>query len=146
MAKRFIFRLEPVLRYRSQLEKEKQREFAAVQMEYNAKGDQIRDLNQRFVQVQNRFGQAKSGGSDVKLWMSYQSYLNDIKNSIFNCLAEQQKISQRLEQKRTELVRAARERRVLEKLREKRFANHVRENDRLEQKELDEIALRNYYG
>lgn len=146
MAKRFAFRLEPVLRYRSQLENEKQREFAAVQTEYNAKEDQVRNLNQLFVQVQQRFGQAKTAGNDVKLWMSYQSYLNDIKNSIFNCLSEQQKIRKRLEQKRAELVQAARRRRVLEKLREKRFADHVRENNRMEQKELDEIALRNYYG
>ena len=146
MAKRFRFRLESVLTYRTQLENERQREFGEIRRKYKDKERQIHDLNRLFSQVQEQFTDAKRKSGDIRMWLSYQSYLNDLRKNLFSCHREIGEISRKLEEKRRELVKASRDRTILEKLKEKRKDAYMKDVRLSEQKEMDEIALRNYYG
>lgn len=83
-------------------------------------------------------------GISVGLLKEYSSYLSLLKDRI-----EHQKNNVRRAQKdvdkcREQLIIAVQERKMMEKLREKKYAEYTKEQQKMEQKAIDEIASYNY--
>jgi len=142
MAK-FEFRLEALLTQRERVEKEKQRRVAAVQQEIQAVMRTIQDIHAR-IKAENRTLGAKelTGKLDMQYIAHEKRFVGNLQ---LKAIAEIQKLGgleTALAGARTELLAAARHRKVIEKLREKHLARWRAEQERKEAAQMDEIGMR----
>ncbi len=137
----FRFELEPVLRQREQVERERQVAFAAIDRERLALEselraaramieDERRELRRRLGGGGGRFGAVREQAMAV-------GALDRRAAGIGVRLGE---VLQRLKEARGELVEASADRRAIELLRERRYELWRREQLRREQRELDDIV------
>ena len=139
--KRFRFQLETLLRVRREREEERKRRLAEAQrlvMEQKGRLTELFDEESRETEAQRRLRQ---GGvidlQEVRARMLYSRAVVRRIQEGFDAL--QDRVADE-GIRRTDLLRAAQERRVLEKLRERKWESWRYEAGREEQKRLDEIA------
>ena len=143
--KKFRFRLETVLKLRRMAEDAKKRavgdllneihghQRAAVEMDA-AIAAAGRDLKQRHV----------SGKIDLGWVGNYQAHVGHLRRSIAQRVEMVTQLQQRLAGARRELSEAAKQTKILEKLREKRKQRYDDELSRAEGNELDDVATRSF--
>lgn len=142
MARRFRFRLAPLLTLRMRTEEDRKKEFAAagraVQEERErrerllAEQDAMRDDIVRMYADKTPF---------AYITATYRE-LGNFAGEIMRSELRQQELERVWEEVRGRLIEAQRERRALEILRDNQKAAFDREMDRLEQAQLDELAIR----
>lgn len=142
MLRPFRFPLQKVLDYRLQLEEEARQVMARAQEEYQQKvqaTQQIRDVLANL--EQEMYGKNAPPPQEMWLWRNYQERLQaDVQ------VAEQKALqsARKLNKARREVVNRSKERKLLEKLKQNQMVRHVKEEERLEQNELDEMATLRY--
>lgn len=137
--KKFSFRLEPVLRLRKLQEDQKKRAVGSLQGQIALRQRETltlaaemrregQDLKQQFAR----------GHVDVAMIAFYQSYVSSLQRSINEKITSVGEIQQKLAMARGELTIAARDRRIIEKLKEKqreRYASDLAYQEKLQQDE-----------
>jgi flagellar export protein FliJ len=144
MPRGFVFELEPLLRQRRRVEQEHQREVATLERARLAIEDRIRaaqtSIGEARAVLRDELGGAAPGRrvalDAVRLQMNASLYMTGRAQQAVLELAGAHK---RLEAARVELMKATTARRALELLRERRFDEWKREQQRREDRELDEI-------
>jgi flagellar FliJ protein len=145
---KFHFKLEALLAHRQQVEKEKQRKLAVVQNEVQALTRQLQETHTR-IAAENKSLTAThlTGTLDMQYIAHEKRYVGNLQIKIVLGMQKLAAMEKTLATARTELLAAARDRKVIEKLREKQFARWRAEQDRKEAALMDElgtqIALRN---
>jgi flagellar FliJ protein len=141
--KKFQYRLQPLLHLRQQVEDEKKRKVGALQTEIN---DQQNRALKRAARIQQEGEilrrQHESGKIDLEWVSHYRRYVTHTQQAIAQRIAEVARIQKKLNGARLELNEAAKNRRILEKLKEKqqeRFEAEIRHRERIEE---DEIGTR----
>ena len=136
------FKLQTVLKYRKTLEEQAQQrlaEFLAVESALRVKQEEtnahLKRLNGQLLEKQ------KQGLSilELRLYEDQIDHHRQQHEQRQQQLAEMQVL---LNERRQELLVAARERKIIEKLKEKQLAEYLRNLDRKERIMLDEISLR----
>ncbi len=137
----YKFRLEPVLKYRKLLEENLQRDFAGLKRQLFDEKERLSN----FKQVRDRFSgelqekQVKSTSvSDIIL---YTDYLQRITKEIENQSKKILEIEKSVDQKRGELVGAMKNRKTIDRLREKGHKAHVQALLKKEQDQMNEVAI-----
>jgi flagellar FliJ protein len=139
--KRFTFSLQPVLELRQRTEDDKQRILADRQRELHAAQDELARLNGEFKRYSTtlRDGHKSLSSDELRSHYAHLEYLD-------RCITVQHGVvSQRrtaVERARMDLVEASKERKVIEKLKDKRFEDHRALEAAIEQKELDDANNR----
>lgn len=137
MGKPFVFRLEKVLEYRRQLEDQARMALAQAQARHDAQRQVLADLCSRLAaHVERGFG-ANALQADVWLWMQYREALD---KDIATARAELERLASILQTCRQEAVLRSRERKLLEKLKDRQARKHHVAENLKEQKEFDEMA------
>lgn len=137
--KKFDFRLEPVLGYRRILEEQAALSQARAQDEYWHNFDILREARDKLAcavqdnQLLNPF--------DMFNRLAYCDYMAGEVKSNENAVNLSRK---NLEKCRKNLVKAVQDRTVMEKLREKKLNTYNQVVSSAEQKETDEVAVRQY--
>jgi len=138
--KRFTFKLDRVLNYRVALEEEKKRHLADAQRAVVTQEEHIRIIESEIGRQMSEL-RARSLASvdvgDLVVRRRYVSYLRSALSSAYEAL---ELLKGQLEARREELVAASKDRKVLERVRERRFGEYLYEQDREEQKFIDEIG------
>ena len=142
--KRFEFRLEGILRYRGRVEKEKRIGVSRAGEALAGQGRLMREADAAAAHAREEL-RKDTGLGEIDLTQARQQRRH------VDALAEQAEgMTRRLRMlegefaaRRDEAVRAQRERKVLDNLRARRHAAHVRGSERAEQKELDDVAVKN---
>jgi len=139
-AKKFKFRLAPLLKIREHREKERQREHAAavdkvLQQKYAL--EVVDQAKQRTLESQR---EQLSGRISVAEALIYSRYLMKLKRDRFNGNEVLRGLEKEAERRRARLVQAARERKIFELLKEKQLARYRADLEKADQKELDEVA------
>jgi len=80
------------------------------------------------------------GAVDIDWITYYHGYVANLQRSIAEKINEVAKVQQKLIQARRELTEAARQTRILEKLKEKLMERHDRQLKKMEAREIDEIG------
>lgn len=144
MATRFRFRLESLLKLRRSLEEAAQRALALALAEL----DQARI---RLAQLQMaRTGAVEARRTplgqrvDLELWRAVERYLVALERRIAEAGAQIKAAEAKVAAAREDLVRAHQAHLMLIRLKERRKAQHDLDELRLEQRELDEIAVLRY--
>jgi len=142
--KKFKYRLEDLLKAKEYIEKEKQKQHAAaLQQVYNQQQD-LNQIDQDKQTTLSRQRQGMTGSMSIAEMLVYSRYILKLKRDIL-AGGELLKVLNKAEQeKRQSLVKASKERKVYEKLKERRREQY--ENDVRVQitKENDEIAINSY--
>jgi flagellar FliJ protein len=140
---RFVFQLDGVLRQRKLAEEQKQRELAVVEAEMTALDAQLRELDQS---VQSTTADVRTnhltGRLDLNFLAAHRRYLAATQRKALDLAERMAAVRVRLDAARRALAEAAKERKIIEKLREKREAEWKAAQARKEMAALDEIGTR----
>lgn len=136
----YKFSMEKILNLRESQEKEKMEKMAFVQNELLMQNKELEDL--LHAEKLAREEQKKvTNISDLK----YKSmYCSKIKKDIQIQDKKIEKIRTKLDKKREDLISAQKDRKIMEKLKEKDKLKYITRIRQEEQKELDEIAVLRY--
>jgi len=137
----YKFRLEPVLRHRKLLEEGLQKDFAVLNRQLLDERERLSNLEK----VKNRYSgelQEKQvkiiSASDILL---YTDYLQQVTKEIENQWEKILETEKSVDQKREELIGAMKNRKTIDRLREKGFKAHVQELSKKEQDLMNEAAI-----
>lgn len=138
---RFEFRLESLLTVRRNTEQEKLRKFAKAQQDVAAQKRMIEQTRDQIV-AENRAlsGRELTGKLDMAYIAHEKRYVGNLQVKILLGLQKLAAMEQVVAAARAELLEAARQRKVIEKLREKQLARWRAELDRKENAQMDEIG------
>ena len=141
--KKFRFRLERVLSYREQLEKERQ---IALTRVHQLVVDHERKLMEAYSVVERAREELRQreadGEIDVEAVRAQRRYIATLKRRVSDVLKRLRKLEIELAQRRDDAVQARKECKVLEMLKQRRRGEHLDEVKRAEQAELDDIATK----
>lgn len=143
MAKRFRFTLQPVLEHRERIEDEKQQVVAQKQRHFDAAQAELNRLNDEFrrhsalLRDQHR----AFDGEELRMHYAHLQYLDRVIIAQIRVVAERRVA---LDRARAELLEASKDRKVVEKLKERRRETHAAEAQRVEQNELDDSNARRH--
>ncbi len=144
--KKFTFRLEPVLKLRRVEEDKKKRAVGVLLTEISrqqqAALDMANAITRQGVSLKSQF---ECGKVDVDWIAYYQGYVANMQQSISEKIAEVGRIQEKLAFARADLAEAAKQTKILEKLKEKQQNRFKEEIRKQETAELDEMANNNYH-
>ncbi len=136
---RFKFRLDKVLEVKEIALKQEQRRLSDINQRRHQLLESRHQLEQAMEECMGQINRLES--SQVDLLASYHTYLHQImqeirqlENQLYQLDEEEMKVRQRLQE-------IQKEKKVLENLKERKYARFLKEQDRLEQATLDELAL-----
>jgi flagellar protein FliJ len=137
----FNFRLERVRALRERFE-DQAREELAVSLSVRLKGEaMLRSASETYTRAQEtrrQAARAELSGQDLLASHAYMERTSRLRQA---AELELDRRDAEVDARRTALVTASRERQVLERLKERRLADHRREAERIEAGLLDEVAI-----
>ena len=141
--KKFKFKLEPLLALRRLHEDQKKRVVASLQGEINEQQRQALQMAGE-VERHGKLLKERQGRGTVDLaWVAhYRSYVTHMQRAIAQRISRVARIQQDLGIARQELAEAAKQTKILEKLKEKRRTRYEHDIRRAEAAELDDIGAK----
>lgn len=140
----FQYSMENILNYRKEKEEIAKEEFAQVQKEYFSQRNFLKNLEEKLENAINDFLQ---NGKNLKNSMEFkkiQQYLVFLQKKIDMQRQLVIKAEEKLEKKCQQLLLTQRDRKIIEKHKEKSFKRYLLEEKQKEQKFIDELALYAY--
>lgn len=143
--KKFQFKLQPVLDVRQIEEDQKKRIVGELQAKINDLQQQALQLNETIKEHGLQLKQQHAAGQVDLSWVAhYRSYVMHARQLINQRIAEVGQVQKKLVVARGELAEAAKKRKMLEKLKEKRQERYDADVARHEAREMDEIGMNAY--
>jgi len=136
----YKFSLEKVLEWRTDKEKDKARELAIIQRRLHEEEEKLEGLLNRLSQAKREIQSYKN----IQKLQQQRLYIDQIEEEIERKKIEIEEITKRFDKSREELLAAQKDRKVMEKLKEKDFQSYKTQIQKKEQKQLDEAAILRY--
>jgi flagellar FliJ protein len=144
---RFIFKLEGVFRQRKQVERQRQRDVAIVQAQARQTEQELRALNDAMKTSTEQVRTTQLIGKlDMTFLAAHRRYLAAMQRKgqlLVQKLAAQQR---QVEAARLVLAEAAKARKAIEKLKERRWEQWMTDQAKREIAELDEVSQQMAFG
>ena len=138
---RFRFRLQPLLRARRIAEQEKQRVVADIERQRRDLEDQLRRKQEQIASGKQNLRNDLTGSIHApSLRLQAHNSLNVMRDAQ-RLVLELAGVHRRLDSARQELQEATRQRRAIELLRDRRYEQWLREQDRIDAAMIDELAV-----
>lgn len=139
LAERFKFGLEKLLEIRMAKEEESKRLFTESQREKKKIEEKLEELNENLQKYKGI-----SPNEDVIYQKLKRYYIQGLQNGIQATEKDLETKEQEVNVRRRELTVKQMERKTVQTLKEKKYSAYVKEQDRIEQINLDELALYAY--
>jgi len=139
LGEKFKFRLDKLLEIRMQKEEESKREFNETQRQKKFIENKLQELNDNY----DKYKGIKPN-EDVMYQKLKRYYLKGLQTGIKETEKDLHKKSIEVDNKRRELKEKQIDRKIVETLKEKKYESYVKEQNRVEQITIDEIALYSY--
>jgi len=141
MGKHFVFRLQKVLDYRSQLADQARMALARAKAAHDAQKKALEDVEAMLAaHLAQGFGDAATQ-AEIWLWMRYREALE---RDVAAAVLELERLASILQTRRQEAVLRSREKKLLEKLKDRQARKHHVAANLEEQKEYDEMSTLRY--
>ena len=148
---RFHFQLEGVLKQREGIERERQRALAVAQAKMQRLEEQLRDLDRA---VQAAHADAREhhlvGRLDMAFLAAHRRFIASSQRQAMSLAQSMAGVKAEIDQARVALAEAAKQRKVIEKLRERQYDRWKADLLKKETAEMDEIgtqlAVRNLFS
>lgn len=143
--KKFKYRLQKILEFKEKKEEEEKEKLAKLMEQQEYERQVKAQLEQKLVEIQAVLKQKQAAGTlDVEELRFYPGHIKNVKNQIRNQELRLQEIAIKIKEQRNALMKAAQERQVYQKHREKCQEEWQAEMDRQEAIMLDELATINF--
>jgi flagellar FliJ protein len=139
LAERFKFGLEKLLEMRIAKEEESKRLFTESQREKKRIEEKLEELKENYHKYNGI-----SPNEDVVYQKLKRYYIQGVQSGIKSTEKELALKNQEIERTRKELTEKQMERKTVETLKEKKYSAYIKEQDRIEQINIDELALYAY--
>ena len=137
----FKFRLDPVVSLKKRAEDERKIALASAKKDLQKQESRLVNLCCRRDTCQNRdCPRTDSGGLDKSAMMIYYAYMEKLAEEIANQTSAVERTKADVEAKRELLIESSREKKALEKLKERMRLRYLYRLNRAEQASLDETA------
>jgi len=141
MGKPFVFRLQKVLDYRSQLADQARMALAQAKAAHDAQKQVLEDVEALLAaHLAQGFGNAATQAESWR-WMRYRAALE---RDVASAVVELERLASILQTRRQEAVLRSREKKLLEKLKDRQARKHHVAANLEEQKEYDEMSTLRY--
>jgi flagellar protein FliJ len=138
----FKFNLEGVLRHRSHVERERQRDLAQSQSQMRLVQEEMSRIQQAVQEaVADLRGYRLVGALDVPMLAAQRRFITAMQHKAMQVGQRIQLSSRQVDERRAALVVAAKERKAIEKIREKQYGLFLADLAAREHRELDEIGM-----
>lgn len=139
MAERFKFGLEKLLEIRISKEEESKRLFTESQREKKKVEEKLQELNESYHKYKGI-----SPDEDVVYQKLKRYYIQGLQSGIKSTEKDLNIKNQEVDKRRRDLTEKQKERKTVQTLKDKKYNAYVKEQDRVEQINLDELALYAY--
>jgi flagellar FliJ protein len=145
MAK-FVFQLEGVLRQRTHVEQQRKRELAVVQQQMATLDAELRALDASVRNAEQDLRQNRLIGQiDLAFLAAHRRYAFAMQRKALGIAQKMAHVQVHLEKAQKIVAEASKQKKILEKLRERRFARWREQLERRDLIEMDEISTRLSY-
>jgi len=143
---RFVFKLAGVLKQRLHEERRRQRELAERQANLAALQQRLKELNDRVQQTNDDVrSNHLTGPLDMNFLAAHRRFLAATQRGAVEIVQRMAIAQKQVDEALAHLAEASKQRKIIEKLREKQFERWRAEQDRKEVAELDEVAMQMSY-
>lgn len=142
--KKFKYRFEPLLKVKSEIEKQKQKEFAQVKQKVNDQTQKIQQVDKNFDNSLNKQRQMQKNKISVAEMLVYLRYFVELKKENITNNEMLKALDVELVKKRKSLVKSTTEKKKYEKLKENLLIRYKSDFTKTETKDNDETASNNY--
>lgn len=139
MAK-FQFKLETVLKVKIRVEELRQRELRYAELQRDQAKRQLELRQAEVVQALNNFREDLTRRIDVREAVNYDRFIRFLNKQVELAATHLAECERQVAEARNKLIEAAKERQILEKLKQKAYEEYKLEEQRLENKFLDELG------
>ncbi len=139
MAERFKFGLEKLLEMRIEKEEESKRLFTKSQREKKKIEEKLEELKESYYKYNGI-----SPDEDVVYQKLKRYYIQGVQNGIKSTEKDLALKNQEIDTRRKDLTVKQMERKTVQTLKDKKYAEYIKEQDRIEQINIDELALYAY--
>jgi flagellar protein FliJ len=146
MMKKFQFRLQRVLETKEVAERECQRLLGEIQQQLTIAENELRVLNEELENERDGQREMIKGTIRAGDFVLRHKYQKDLELRISFKKSEINKIASKVEKARIVLIEASKEKKVLEKLHDRRFEEHKKDTATKQQNILDDIGARSKNG
>ena len=140
----YKFSLEPVLKYRKLLEEDFQKDFAVLKRQLFDEKEKLSNFEQTRDRFSRELQQKQVKSISVSDILLYTDYLQEVSKEIEKQSEKILEAEKRVDQKREELVGAMKNRKIIDRLREKGLKAHALEVSKKEQNLMNEAAINVY--
>ena len=141
MAK-FVFKLDGVLKHRTNIEHQRKRELAVVQAQMTALDGELRALDSSVrASVEDLRTNRLVGKIDLSFLAAHRRYSIAMQRKAMGIAEKMAAIQVHVDRARRNLSEASKQRKILEKLRERLLARWTEAVERRDVAEMDEIAM-----
>jgi len=134
----YSFKMEKVLEYRSSVEKNKVEDYAKINILLSEEKEHLDSLESEYT------SNAQRKAMNVNEMKMHLLYREKLKNQLNSQKKKVDEIETKLEDARGNLIEARKDRKILEKLKEKDKEKFDAEQASREQKELDDLSIMKY--
>jgi flagellar FliJ protein len=139
---RFVFKLEGVLRHRLEIERGKQRALAVVRAQMTELETQLRDLDRRAQEsTQDIRNNRLTGVLDMQFLGAHRRFMIAMQRQAMEIVQRMAGVKRKVDDAQRELLEAAKQRKVIEKLKERQQERWRADMNRSEAHQLDEIGM-----
>lgn len=139
--RRFEFGLKTVLKVRQSTEERLKQEFAQQARQLSEEYRNLEKLSAQILASEKQVRASQGGAVDLNLERAYFEYLQALERRLSKSRERIQLMEAELRRQQEILLQARRAVKVLEKLREKRWAEYHKKIQRQEQKNADELTM-----
>ncbi|MCI1931029.1 MAG: flagellar export protein FliJ [Clostridia bacterium] len=140
--KKFVFNLQKVMEYKNQKLENKKMEHAMAIVLLNKQMAKIDALRNRYDDINSQFNEKKISGIAIIEACQYSSFLHTLENEIKKEISNLNELKKNEDSKRKEVVEVKIETSTLEKLKEKKYAQYLKEAGKSEELFIEEFVSR----
>jgi flagellar FliJ protein len=143
--KKFKFRLEPLLKIKAHIEREKQKHLALAAQQVVAQETYLHELNRDRQAAQNEQRGYLSGMLKPNLLLNYSRYFLKLKKNELTGSEILKVYRIEREKRRQDLLEATKQKKIYEKLKEHKKDSYQKEMETIIRKEQDDIASKMFH-
>lgn len=139
MAK-FKFKLQPVLHHRRKKEDIFKKELADIKRLFEIEKSVLEDLEKRLANLHTELREKQRSSLDSSEAVAYSNYIDRVERDIEMQAIKLTEIAGEVRRAQERLIKASKDKKILEKLYDKQYEEFKKELERIEQGLIDEIA------
>lgn len=136
----FKFKLQKALDIKIQEEDLKRKELTDKQQLLENEKEKLNQINNKIIEMIHSYSKNKTGSLNIALMNSYENFIRKLKLEKEDQIDIVDLVEKKVEEAKNMFLEVRKERKIFEKLKEKRYENFMKEELKKEQNFIDELS------